>query len=410
MKDLSFKDKMSQGINDLFYIWKQEFQTTFRDQGVLIFFVLVPLVYPLIYGFIYTNEVVREVPAVVVDASHSSLSREYLRKVDATPDIHIVAYCSDMEEAKLMLKDRLAYGIIYIPSDFSSNIASGKQTQVSLYCDMSGLLYYKSMLLANTAVSLDMNKEIKIEHAGNTTNRQDEITAYPIEYEDIAMFNPTNGFAAFLIPAVLILLIQQTLLLGIGLSAGTARENNRFKDLVPINRHYNGTLRIVFGKGLSYFMVYAVVSVYVLCVVPRIFSLNQIGQAGTLALFMLPYLAACIFFAMTASIAIRNRETCMLIFVFTSVPLLFISGISWPGASIPTFWKYFSYIFPSTFGINGFVRINNMGATLSEINFEYQALWLQAGFYFLTTCFVYRWQILMSRKHAIEQYRQSVRG
>lgn len=406
MKDLSLKDKILQGINDLFYIWKREFQTTFRDQGVLIFFILVPLVYPLIYGFIYTNEVVLEVPTVVVDDSHSSLSREYLRKVDATPDIQIVAYCSDMEEAKLMLKDRAAYGIIYIPSDFSSNIARGKQTQVSIYCDMSGLLYYKSMLLANTTVSLDMNKDIKIERAANSTVRQDEITAYPIEYEDIAMFNPTNGFAAFLIPAVLILLIQQTLLLGIGLSAGTARENNRFKDLVPINRHYNGTLRIVFGKGLSYFMVYALVSVYVLCVVPRIFSLNQIGQAGTLMLFMLPYLAACIFFAMTTSIAIRNRETCMLLFVFTSVPLLFISGISWPGASIPAFWKYFSYIFPSTFGINGFVRINNMGATLSEISFEYRALWLQAGFYFFTTCFVYRWQIIMSRRHIIEKYKE----
>ena len=75
-------------------------------------------------------------------------------------------------------------------------------------------------------------------------------------------------------------------------------------------------------------MVYALVSVYVLCAVPRMFSLNQIGQPGTLALFILPYLMACIFFAMTASIAIRNRETCMLIFVFTSVPLLFISGIS----------------------------------------------------------------------------------
>lgn len=406
MKERSFKKNIQQGINDLFYIWKREFRTTFRDQGVLIFFILVPLAYPLIYGFIYTNEVVREVPAVVVDASRSSLSREYLRKVDATPDIHIVAYCSDMEEAKQALKDRLAYGIIYIPSDFSSNIARGEQTQVSLYCDMSGLLYYKSMLLANTAVSLDMNQDIKIERAGNTTNRQDEITAYPIEYEDVALFNPTNGFAAFLLPAVLILLIQQTLLLGIGLSAGTARENNRFKDLVPINCHYNGTLRIVLGKGLSYFMVYALVSVYVLCVVPHLFSLNQIGQAGTLTLFMLPYLAACIFFAMTASITIRNRETCMLIFVFTSIPLLFISGISWPAASIPTFWKYFSYIFPSTFGINGFVRINNMGATLSELSFEYRALWLQAGFYFLTTCLVYRRQILMSRKHIIDQYKE----
>ena len=109
---------------------------------------------------------------------------------------------------------------------------------------------------------------------------------------------------------------------------------------------------------------------------------------------------------MTASIAIRNRETCMLIFVFTSVPLLFISGISWPGAAIPPFWKYVSYIFPSTFGINGFVKINNMGATLSEVAFEYKALWLQAGIYFLTTCWVYRWQILMSRKHAIERYKE----
>ena len=406
MKDIKLKNKLAQGINDLFYIWKQEFRTTFRDQGVLIFFILVPLGYPLLYSYIYNNEVVREVPAVVVDNSHSSLSREYLRMVDATADIQIVANCTDMEEAKQMLKDRLAYGIIYIPSDFSSNIARGKQTQVSIYCDMSGLLYYKSMLLANTAVSLKMNKDIKIARSGNTTDRQDEITAYPIDYEDVSIYNPTNGFAAFLIPAVLILIIQQTLLLGIGLAAGTAREHNRFKDLVPINKHYNGTLRIVLGKGLSYFMVYTLVSFYVLCIVPRLFSLNQIGQPVDLTLFIVPYLAACIFFAMTASIAIRNRETCMLIFVFTSVPLLFISGISWPASAIPAFWKYFSYIFPSTFGINGFVRINNMGATLSEVSFEYKALWLQAGFYFLTTCWVYRWQIMTSRKHLIERYKE----
>lgn len=407
MKQLTFKQKVVQGIYDLFYIWKLEFRTTFRDQGVLIFFVLVPLVYPLIYSFIYTNETIREVPTVVVDNSRSSLSREYLRKVDASPETSIVTHCADMEEAKLMLKDRKAYGIIYIPVHFSDDITRGKQTQVSIFCDMSGLLYYKALLTANTNVSLAMNATIKMERAGNTTARQDEITAYPIEYEDVAIFNPTNGFAAFLIPAVLILIIQQTLLLGIGLSAGTAREHNRFKDLVPINRHYNGTLRIVMGKGLSYFMVYSLVAVYILCVVPRLFSLNQIAIPGVLTLFALPYLAACIFFAMTASIAIRNRETCMLLFVFTSVPLLFLSGISWPGAAMPAFWRYFSYIFPSTFGINGYVRINSMGATLNEVSFEYQALWVQTGVYFLTTCLVYRWQIIQSRKHMIENYLSS---
>lgn len=404
MKQLTFKQKVVQGIYDLFYIWKQEFRTTFRDQGVLIFFVLVPLVYPLIYSFIYTNETIREVPTVVVDDSRSSLSREYLRKVDASPETSIVAYCADMEEAKLMLKDRKAYGIIYIPAHFSDDIVQGKQTQVSIFCDMSGLLYYKALLTANTNVSLAMNAAIKMERAGNTTARQDEITAYPIEYEDVAIFNPTNGFAAFLIPAVLILIIQQTLLLGIGLSAGTAREHNQFKDLVPINRHYNGTLRIVMGKGLSYFMVYSLVAVYILCVVPRLFSLNPIAIPGVLTLFTLPYLTACIFFAMTSSIAIRNRETCMLLFVFTSVPLLFLSGISWPGSAMPSFWRYFSYLFPSTFGINGYVRINSMGATLNEVAFEYRALWMQTGIYFLTTCFVYRRQIIQSRKNHSSLY------
>lgn len=248
MKDLTFKQKVAQGIHDLFYIWKQEFRTTFRNQGVLIFFVLVPLVYPLIYAFIYTNETIREVPAAVVDNSRSSLSREYLRKVDASAEVSIAAYCADMEEAKLMLKERKAYGIIYIPSSFSDDIVRSKQTHVSLFCDMSSLLYYKSLLTANTNVSLAMNADIKIERTANTTNRQDEITAYPIAYDDVALYNPTNGFAAFLIPAVLILIIQQTLLLGIGLSVGTAREKNRFKDSVPINRHYNGTLRIVMEK------------------------------------------------------------------------------------------------------------------------------------------------------------------
>lgn len=405
-KQLKFKDIIVQGFYDLLYIWKREFKLTIHDQGVLIFFVLVPLFYPIIYTLIYNNEVVRDVPVAVVDNSHSLKSREFLRDVDGTPDIKIISYSSNLEDAKNVLRNEGGYGIIYIPEKFSKDIAEGKQAHVSIFCDMSGLLYYKSILSACTNVSLKMNNDIKILRSENTTDRQDEITKYPIKYEYVSMFNPTTGFACFLIPAVLILIIQQTLLLGIGLSAGTAREHVRFKDLVPVNRHYNGTLRIVMGKALSYLMVYGIVSAYVLCVIPHIFRLDQISQISTLIEFIIPFLFACIFFAMTCSIFIRNREVCFLIFVFTSVPLLFISGISWPGTAIPPFWKVISYIFPSTFGINGFVRINSMGATLNEVEYEYQILWIQAGFYFITTCLVYRWQILNSRRHVLKKYHE----
>ena len=96
MKTYKLKDIISQGTKDLFYIWWQELKAVVKDQGVLIFFILVPLGYPLLYTFIYTNETVREVPAAVVDNNRSSLSREYLRLVDAGADLEIVSHCSDM--------------------------------------------------------------------------------------------------------------------------------------------------------------------------------------------------------------------------------------------------------------------------------------------------------------------------
>lgn len=387
MKKQAFDDNIPQGMKSLLYTWWQELKNIVKDQGVLIFFILVPLGYPLLYTFIYTNETVHEVPAAVVDNNRSSLSREYLRLVDASPDLDIVSHCSDLEEAKSLMASGKVYGIIYVPESFSRDIAKGTQTRVTLYCDMSGMLYYKAMLTANTNASLTMNKQIKIERSGNTTSRQDEVSTTPIKYEDISLFNPQNGFASFLIPAVLMLIIQQTLLLGIGLLAGTTREQNLLYGLAPTG---SCVPYIVLGKALAYFMVYAVMATYMLCLVPRMFSLVQIAQAGTLAAFMLPYLLACIFFAMTCSVFIHQREACMMIYVFTSVPLLFISGISWPGSAIPGFWKAVSWIFPSTFGINGFVRINTMGATLADVPAEWRALWMQAGIYFLTACLVCR--------------------
>lgn len=399
--------QVRRAIGSMTYIFWEEMRGVFHDQGVFIFFILVPLAYPLVYSYIYSGEVVREVPAVVVDADHSSLSRDYIRHVDATPDVEIVGQCADIEEARTALKFREAYGVIYIPEDFSRNLARGEQAKVTVFCDMSGLLYYKSLVLSNTSVSLAMNKNIKIERSGASTVAQGAQIAYPIEYEEVALFNPATGFASFLLPAVLILLLQQTMLLGVGMSAGSMREGSKYRDLIPLSRHYDGTLRILFGKGLAYFMVYLLVSVYVLCAVPRMFNLVQLPDPLTLLGFIVPYLLSCVFFSLTASVFIKNRETCMMLFVFTSVPLLFLSGISWPGSSISTFWRYVSYAFPSTFGINGFVKINSMGASFPEVRFEYIGLWVQCSIYFVLSFFVYRWQVIQTRLRTVKNYRRS---
>lgn len=399
------KQYWQQATDDWNYIFKAELRSMIRDEGVLIFFFLVPLAYPLLYSFIYTNEVLREVPIVVVDDNRTPTSRDYLRRIDATPDVRIIDYSSDMEAARARVRQRDAYGIVYIPSDFTKCLSEGKQVNVSIYCDMSGLLYYKALLMANTNVSLALNARLKVMRAGNSTEQEDLVTEHPIAYEEVSLYNPQNGFASFLIPAVLVLIIQQTLLLGVGISAGTAREQNRFRELMPVNRHYTGLLRIVLGKSSAYLLVYLPISVYVLGVVPRLFRLNQIGSAADLSLFVVPFLLACIFFAMTVSVLVRHRETVILIIVFTSLPLLFISGVSWPGAAIPEFWKSLSYVFPSSAGINGFLKINSMGASLVDVKREWFLLWGQAFVYFFATCVVYRTSIIASRRRFVARYR-----
>lgn len=388
-------------ILNILQIWYHEFTTVMRDKGILIFVLFVPLAYPLLYSYVYTNEVVRDVPVAVVDECNSSLSREFIRKMDASPDVRIYARCHSMAEAEELIKRQEVYGIVRIPSSFERDIWQGEQTHVGLYCDMCSMLYYKALMLTATNVSLEMNKDIKLDrHLHATTDRQEEITRMPIEYDYVSLYNPQSGFAAFLIPPVLMLIIHQTMLLGIGMSAGDTREkwNGSF---VPFHPAYKNPMHIVMGKALFYFLLYLLLGIYMFTFVTRCFVLPQLGDYITYLAFLIPYLLACIFFAMMMSALVYRREDCIMIFVFLSVPLLFLSGISWPGSAMPTFWKYVSWIFPSTFGLNGYVRLQGMGASLSDIAFEWRGLWIQASIYFLLAILLYRRQIslLMKKKN-----------
>ncbi|MCR5679031.1 MAG: ABC transporter permease [Prevotella sp.] len=389
-----------EALQDTAHIWRDEMRQVVRDEGVLIFFILVPLIYPLLYSWIYNNEVVREVPVAVVDQSHSSLSRQFIRQCDATPDVHVAYYAADLDEARSLVSRQIVKGIYLIPSDFDRNINRLQQATVSVYCDMSLMLTYKAIYQTARLVTLEMGSEIAARLGQHYTKREEVVSAKPIDYAEVAIYNPTGGYGTFILPAVLILIIQQTLVLGIGLSAGTAREENRYRQLIPISRHYRGMFRIVSGKALAYFMIYAVMTAYLLLVVPYMFNFTAIGRWQDIAIFILPYLLACIFFGMVVSCLIRYRENVMLLVVFLSVPLLFLTGVSWPQSSIPGFWQGISWLFPSTFGVRGFIRINEMGATVSDVLPEYQILWIHTLVYFFLACLVYRYQIYLARQNA----------
>lgn len=375
-----------------------EARAIIRDEGVLLFVVALPLFYPILYSWIYNNEVTHEVPVAVVDASHSSTSRKFVRRYDASPDVRVAYFCNSLDEARRLVASQDINGIVYLPEDMDTRLNRMQPATVNIYCDMSLMLAYKAIYSTATSVAGIMNSRIQIRLSGNATDREDQISTQPLKYEEVPMFNPTGGYGNFILPGVLALILQQTLLLGIGMLYAT--RNERRQPFAPACGtavgHAFGWFRLMTGRTLCFLLLYSMLTAYVLLAIPKMFSFVQLLHPGDLVAFVLPYLLACMFMSMSLGAVLRQREDVMLVVVFTSVPLLFMSGVSWPQSNIPAFWRAAACLFPSTFGIQGFVKLNTMGAVITDIAPECKALWIQAGVYFCIAALLLR---RMMRKH-----------
>jgi ABC-2 type transport system permease protein len=382
---------------------------------ILIF--VVPLIYPLLYSFIYYPEVVRDLPIAVVDLSHSSDSRQFTRDLDATPDLKVTTSSISMEEAIMKFKNREVRGIVQIPKTFSQDIAMKRQTTISAYADMEFFLYYKALMTGASFVSLETGNQIQIKNLMNEgfTEREAQITAEPFKMIDNAMANQGGGFASYGIPAALILIIQQTLIIAIGILAGTARERHIFGTLVPMDRKKMGTFRLVVGKAAAYLTIYALLCIYMLGMIPEWFGYGQSADLTELIALITPFILSSIFMGLTLSVIFKNRESSMMMYLFTSIPLLFLSGIIWPLSNFSPVWLAVREIFPSSNAIFGYIKMNSLGATIFETRKEIMSLWIQTGVYFVTACITYRNQVKYSAhlrselaSHSYREIRQEI--
>ena len=356
-----------------------EIKRIFRDPGVVLIFIVATLIYPLIYKTIYWNEQITDVPVAVVDLSNSSESRAFLHKWNATPDVKLCYQCTSMSEAEQLLRDQKVHGIIYIPRDFASQLADpfGK-AHISLYCDMSSFLYMKAIYLSCNQLMLESMRTVQIDRYQQMGIDKEFAWALVQDapYTETALFTPTGGYGSFLIPAVLVLILHQTLFFGICMLGGTAREEN-------IDRY---SFRSLFGRAGAYFVVYYTLAAIVLGFYPRLLDIPHIGSIGDILLFNVPLILSIIFFSLCVSVFIRNRESGLVLLISSSLIFLFMAGISWPKEMIPDPWWYLACCIPYTWGAHGFIHMNSMGASLAITGNEYIALWILTGVYMLIAC------------------------
>lgn len=356
-----------------------ELRRIFRDPGVTVIFIVASLAYPLIYKAIYWNEQITNVPVAVVDLSNSPQSRAFLHQWNAAPDITLAYSCTSMAEAEQLLRDQKVHGIIYFPRDFARQLADPLgQAHISLYCDMSSFLYMKAIYLSCNQVMLEDMRNIQIDRYEQMGMDKEFAWALVQDapYSETALFTPTGGYGSFLIPAVLVLILHQTLFFGICMLGGTAREENE----------ESYTFASLIGRAVACFVIYYGLAAILLGFFPRLFDIPHIGSVWDILLLNVPYILAVIFFSLCVSVFIRNRESGLVLLISSSLIFLFLAGISWPKEMVPDAWRYLSYFIPYTWGAHGFIHINSMGASLATTSMEYIALWILTGVYFALAC------------------------
>ena len=368
-------------------MFAHELRSIFSNSGVIVIFFLGSLAYPFLYKAMYWNEQIIDIPVAVVDLSCSPESRDFLRKWEASPDVKIVYTCQSMAEAEDLLRDQKIHGIIYFPKDYATQLADPfGQAHVSLYCDMSSFLYMKGLYMSCNLVMLESMRNVQIdryEQMGMDNEFAWELVQ-EAPYSETALFSPTGGYGSFLIPAVLIMILHQTLFFGICMRAGSIREEHSELYRIPGRKRGYSAFRTLIGRGAAYFVIYYALAAILLSVLPRLFELPHIGAIGDILRFNVPFILSVVFFALCVGFFMRHQEASIVLLISTSLIFLFIAGISWPKEMVPDGWRYISYLIPYTWAAHGFIHINSMGATLWDVRTEYLALWgLTAGYFLI---------------------------
>ena len=365
-----------------------EYRTIFTDKGVMLVLVFALLIYSTVYSLAYKPQVLRNVPVAVIDECKTSASRNLISLFDSGPNTYVACEPAGMEEARRLLFDREVYGIVYIPSNYERQLDGGLQAVVSLYVDASNFLVYRQIFqeivsgINYTGTKVEFGRLL----AKGAIAPAAKVTSQPVIYQTHNLFNPYLGYGSFVMPAIIMVIIQQTLLIGIGMIGGTWREYGLYSKLIPEGRSRMATLPTVLAKAFVYASVYALTSLYVLSLHYRMFNYPMNGNPWTVVAFMIPYLAACIFMGIAVSTLFRYRENSLLLLLWTSIPILMLSGASLPAQAIPDWLYTFGKIFPSSSGVNAFVRIQTMGASFTEIQSEIRMLWCLAAVYGGLSC------------------------
>ncbi len=347
-------------------LWSEtcrEWRRIFSHGPAFAVLVLAALVYAVFYPQPYVNETLRRVPVAVVDADNTTASRDLSRRLDATADVAVAMVLPDMAQARTQVFARTIHGIVFIPRHFERDLLHGRASPVALYADASYFLIYQRVSLAVTAVARAVGAEA--EGQGLVAAGMDPVLAQavadPMPLTAQPLFNPQGGYATYVLPAAFVLILQQLLLMGVGL-LGTSADPVKGDPAATA-----GPLVRVVGRLLAYLAVESVIVPFYLIGLPFLYGIPRLGSPGAVLLVAVPFIIAVATLGMVLARLIRTPLMVQLTMAALGLPLFFLAGFSWPAEAMPHAVRIMAMLIPSTSAMDALVRVGQMGATLDQV-------------------------------------------
>ena len=337
-----------------------------HDEGVALIMVFALFIYGISYSLGYGGELLNEVPIAVVGGNQGSINRKLVQMLDASPKVQVAHEVADMEEAKRLLAERKIWGLVALSPDLERSILSGEQAGVAILGDASYFLAYREVVEGAVASIGQMNDEIISGRNG----------AYspPIIYEQHNLFNPSLGYGIFVMPALILLIVQQTALIGVGMVAATRRERGE--------QYLSGSsLVVTVGRTLVYLVIYTLTLGFMLTIHYSLFDYPMRGVWWRCVADVAPYLLAVIFLAQALGSLFRRRESSLLWLLWLSIPFLLVSGVSLPPQAFPEWLYVVGRVVPSSAAVEAWIAVQSRGASLTEVAPELTTLWLLVAIY-----------------------------
>lgn len=338
-----------------------------RDQGALLMLLVAPVIYSFFYPWPYSTQALQRVPVAIVDQDQSSLSRQIVRFAQASPRLSLNVVSTDEAEVRTLMAHRQIEGYVLLPAGMKRDVGRGQAVTVPVLADGAYFLTNKVVLSGFGEVigTVSAGAELKTLKARGQAPLQAESSRSPLNVQPIALFNPSEGYGSYVVPAVAVLIIQQLLLIGTALWVGSWFESRPQTTESAVARDNTFT---AWSARIAAFALFGLLSAawYFGLMFPWLGYTHGGNNAG-LALLLLPFCWGVAALGVALGALFADRERAMQALLCTSLPIAFIAGFSWPRESLPAALQTLGEAVPAVVGIQAFLRLNQMGAPLEAV-------------------------------------------